>query len=138
LRNINLIVVHCSATPPSADIGADEIRQWHKERGFHDIGYHYVIRRNGTLEIGRDVAKPGAHAKGHNAYSVGICLVGGVDKNGAPDANFTLSQYRTLYQLLFEFDARDYPEARSCGHRDLPDVKKACPCFDVGAFIGRS
>jgi len=86
MRIIDTVIVHCSATKPSMDIGVDVIRQWHMNKGWSDIGYHYVIRRNGAVELGRDLDKDGdvdeeigAHAYGHNATSIGICLIGGVD-----------------------------------------------------------
>jgi hypothetical protein len=80
----DLIVVHCSATGPAADIGVAQITQWHKQRGFDTVGYHYVIRRNGTLETGRRESEIGAHVRGHNANSIGVCLAGGVDAKGKP------------------------------------------------------
>jgi N-acetyl-anhydromuramyl-L-alanine amidase AmpD len=75
-RKINSIIVHYSASPDHMDIGAKKIREWHLERGFKDIGYHYVIRRNGEIERGRPEAQMGAHARGHNAHSIGICWIG--------------------------------------------------------------
>lgn len=126
-----LIVIHCSATKPAMDIGANEIRRWHKDRGWRDIGYHTVIRRDGTVEGGRPLDTVGAHAKGHNDRSVGICLVGGLDDAGKPDCNFTAAQWSAL-----EGEVRDlldsYPGAQVLGHRDLSD--KACPCFDASAW----
>lgn len=137
MRMINLLVVHCSATRPALDIGAGEIRQWHLDRGWSDIGYHYVIRRNGGLETGRPVETAGAHAKGHNAHSAGICLVGGVDAGNDPENNFTSAQFATLRTLLVDL-LRQYPQSRICGHRDLPGVRKACPCFDVLQWWARN
>lgn len=128
-----LIVVHCSATPPSMDIGREEIREWHLDRGFSDIGYHWVIRRNGDVEAGRPGGDIGAHAQGYNSLSVGLCLVGGVDGMLRPDANFTRAQYDQLESLLIGLQ-HAYPEATIVGHRDLPEVTKACPSFDVKAW----
>ena len=130
MRKINQIIIHCAATPPNMDIGADKIRQWHKERGFNDIGYHYVIKRNGELQRGRDIGTQGAHARGHNKNSIGICLVGGVDKNMKPDDNYTIMQKRKLRSLL-NFLVVTFPGSEVLGHRDLPGVTKDCPCFDV-------
>lgn len=136
------LVVHCSATPPSRDIGAAEIRQWHRKQNWRDIGYHFVIRRDGTVETGRPVHEPGAHVSGHNHHSVGVCLVGGVDARMQPEDNFTPAQKASLLRLLRELQ-RDYPDAEVLGHRDLsPDRNrdgkvtknewvKACPSFDV-------
>lgn len=137
MRVINQLIIHCSATKPSMDIGVAEIREWHLDRGWSDIGYHYVITRDGGLELGRPVAKPGAHAKGYNANSIGICLVGGVKEEDGktPDANFTMGQYRKLIDLVWDLE-KEYPEIHTiCGHRDLPNVWKACPCFDVKSFF---
>lgn len=115
------------------DIDADTIRKWHRDRGWRDIGYHHVIKRDGTLEIGRPPMAVGAHAKGFNQVSVGICLIGGIDVMGDPDANFTRAQYNRLEKLLRALK-QAYPEAAVVGHRDLPGVNKACPSFDVKAW----
>lgn len=144
MRAIDLIVIHCSATDPSRDIGVDEIREMHVAgKGWQDIGYHFVIRRNGIIEIGRDIDIPGAHARGHNQRSVGICLVGGVDEECYPDCNYTHMQFDSLYSFV----RKDYPLINVVGHRDLsPDINgdgtiqasefvKECPCFDVGEFF---
>lgn len=136
MREINLLVVHCSATKPNQDIGVDEIRDWHKERGFSDVGYHDIIRRNGLLEKGRPVDKPGAHAKGHNEHTIGVCLIGGIDQQGNPDFNFTDRQMRTLRDYINQSrDTHNLTQKQIVGHRDLPGVDKACPCFDVVAWL---
>lgn len=128
------IVVHCSATAPSDDIGVDEIRRWHVEQnGWRDVGYHFVIRRSGSVEEGRPVNATGAHAKGFNTSSVGVCLVGGVDESYDDDCNFTHAQYESLRALLITMQDK-YPNARVLGHRDLPGVRKSCPCFDAVAW----
>lgn len=129
----DLIVIHCAATPPDLDIGAKEIDKWHKERGWSGIGYHYVIRRDGKLETGRDLDAKGAHVKGHNDYSVGICLVGGVDSRNKPENNFTSTQFKVLNKLLDNL-MEIYPEAVIVGHTEL-DKNKACPSFDVERYI---
>lgn len=135
-RPIRHIVVHCSYTPPSRDVGAVEIRRWHvDERGWQDIGYHYVIRRDGTVEPGRPVEQPGAHARGYNGFSIGICLAGGMaEDDRRPDCNFTRPQWAALQALVGRLAAA-HPDAAVVGHRDL-DPKKACPTFDVGAWWG--
>lgn len=133
--DIKYIVVHCSATPPSLDIGAREIKKWHLKRDFKDIGYHYVIRRNGKIEKGRRDDVPGAHAKGFNNVSLGICLVGGVDSYNRAESNYTRSQYAALEELLSALAFKN-PKAEILGHRDLPAVKKECPCFNVREFWG--
>lgn len=115
------------------DIGVREIDQWHRQRGFLKVGYHFVIRRDGTLETGRSLDEIGAHAAGFNSTSIGICLVGGIDDDGNPDANFKPEQWRTLTEVLARLYAL-HPAATVCGHRDL-DPKKACPSFDVAAWL---
>ena len=77
MRPLNRIIIHCSDTTASQDIKASDIRQWHIERGWSDIGYHFVIRRDGLIDLGRDISTKGAHAKGHNHDSIVVCLVGG-------------------------------------------------------------
>jgi len=128
------IVVHCAATPPTLDIGRAEIDRWHRQLGWLMIGYHFVIRRDGTIETGRDIDVPGSHVSGYNANSVGICLVGGVDAKGKAEANYTAAQYASLAKLLRELKAK-YPNAVIQGHRDFPKVAKDCPCFDVRKWI---
>jgi N-acetylmuramoyl-L-alanine amidase len=131
-REIDHIVIHCAATKAKMDIGADEIRQWHKDKGWNDIGYHYVIRRNGEVEKGRDESIPGAHVAGHNKHTLGICLVGGLDDEGHPEPNFTDEQMLSLRDLVNQLRLK-YALVNEAivGHRDFPGVSKACPCFDV-------
>lgn len=141
--DVRYLVVHCSATPASRDIGAAEIRLMHQQRGFRTIGYHYVIRRDGTVEKGRPEWEPGAHVQGFNNKSLGICLVGGVKTDGkTAETNFTPTQYDALEKLLKGLRPK-YPTAEILGHRDLsPDKNrdgkvspnewlKACPTFSV-------
>ncbi|TDV67909.1 N-acetylmuramoyl-L-alanine amidase [Pseudomonas sp. LP_7_YM] len=147
-KTTELLVVHCSATRPTLDIGVKDITQWHRQRGFDTVGYHYVIRRNGEVQTGRPESAIGAHVKGHNANSIGVCLAGGVDATGKPENNFTSEQFAALRGLLEQLGTR-YPDARILGHRDLsPDRNgdgvisssefiKACPSFDVRAWLKR-
>jgi N-acetyl-anhydromuramyl-L-alanine amidase AmpD len=114
------------------DIGVDEIREWHTAKGWSDVGYHYVIKRDGTLEKGRADTKQGAHVKGHNKDSLGVCLVGGVNAEGKPDANFTKVQYFALDVVLSKLTLENIG-ARVTGHRELYSGK-ACPSFDAEAF----
>ena len=129
-ENIRHLVVHCAATPPSSDIGVEAIDRWHRERGWRKVGYHYVITRDGLVQFGRCADEMGAHVKGRNDTSIGICLVGGVDEEGEPEDNYTPNQQVSLRALL-EALQYAYPEAEVVGHRDFPEVDKACPCFDV-------
>jgi len=134
--NKTMIIVHCSDTYADRDIGAKEIRKWYvEERGWSDIGYHFVINRHGAIEYGRPISDYGAHAKGWNGISVGVCLVGGKGNNDEAEANFTLKQYTALL-VLIDMIKKIEPIATIVGHRDLPGVTKECPCFDVQQLIG--
>jgi len=131
LKTVDFLVVHCSATPETMDIGVEEIRQWHRQRGWLDVGYHKIIRRDGTIEDGRALTTPGAHARGFNNRSLGICLIGGVESDKkTPEANYTHDQWNALESLLRDLKIM-YPDAEVLGHRDLPHVNKACPSFDA-------
>lgn len=171
-RAIDLIVLHCSATPSGKPIGpwdaATTIDAWHRQRGFHRsspiaqkfnpaltaIGYHFVVDLDGKVYTGRSLEEIGAHVEGFNARSVGICLVGGAER----EARYTAAQWASAAQLvlqlaqLLKVQVAEHRLERSkgvCGHRDLsPDLNgdgviksnewlKTCPGFDVGAWIGR-
>lgn len=135
MRLIKNLVVHCAATGPDLDIGVKEIDEWHRARGWSGVGYHYVIRHDGTIERGRPLEKVGAHVKGHNTYSIGICLVGGADDTGKPEANYTAAQYASL-RLILDGLVRRFPDSNILGHCDFPGVAKACPSFDVNDWLG--
>lgn len=132
-EEVNYIVVHCSATEGTKDFGAYDIDRWHRERGWLSIGYHYVIRLDGSIEEGRSVEDRGAHVQGHNHESIGICLIGGL-QDGVPTATFTEDQYRNLRVLVQGLQIL-FPNAKVVGHRDFPGVDKECPCFEVGAWV---
>jgi N-acetylmuramoyl-L-alanine amidase len=138
--SVHYIVVHCSATPPSMDIGAAEIDRWHRAppRRFDRIGYHHVIRRDGTVEIGRELCDMGAHAVRFNRESIGVCLIGGMDKAmRVPENNYSVKQFASLDHLLRGYH-RAFPMACVVGHRDLDSqhqAAKACPCFDVRQWL---
>lgn len=138
-KSTKYIAIHCSATRPSLDVGAKEIRQWHKNQGWEDIGYHFVIRRTGVVEKGRAVDVVGAHVAGFNATSVGVCMVGGVSQSDYTKAenNFTPAQFESLKVLLKSLVAK-YPGAVVMGHRDFPRVQKACPSFDAKAWAKKN
>jgi N-acetylmuramoyl-L-alanine amidase len=125
----DFIVIHCSATPAKLDVDAKEIDRWHKERGFLRIGYHYVIRRDGTREKGRDINDVGAHVTGFNHKSVGRMD----EQNAEPEDNFSAEQIITLHITLTELRF-NYPTAKIVGHREL-DSAKACPSFDVQDWL---
>lgn len=129
MRIINEIIIHCSATPEGKDYTVEQIRQWHKQRGFSDIGYHYVIYRDGSIHSGRPIEKIGAHCLKHNAHSIGVCYIGGVAKDGkTPKDTRTDAQKESLIKLIKELKAK-YPKATVHGHREY--ANKACPSFDV-------
>lgn len=128
-RTITEIIVHCTATPEGRDYPLSTIRQWHKERGFSDIGYHYIVHLDGKIEDGRDVNIAGAHCVGHNSHSIGVCYIGGLSADGktAKDTR-TPVQSMTLKSLLITL-RKLYPTAKIHGHRDF--AAKACPSFDA-------
>lgn len=127
------LVVHCSASLPVPETDVKTIDRWHRQRGFLMVGYHYVIKTDGTVQTGRPENTIGAHVEGHNATSIGICMVGGVDRGLTPKDNFTAAQKQALETLLGVLLAR-YPTATIVGHRDFPGVKKACPSWDVRSW----
>lgn len=147
MRPINEIIIHCSATPEGRDVSVADIRQWHLQRGFNDIGYHYVVYRDGSVHIGRPLRQVGAHCLGHNAHSIGICYIGGCEavshRGQLPSKDTrTPEQKVALRKLITELRTR-FPKARVLGHRDTsPDKNgngkierwewlKDCPCFDA-------
>lgn len=148
-RKIDAIIVHCSATKAGQDYTEADINRWHCAQGMGGTGYHYVIRLNGKIERGRDISLPGAHCRGWNNRSIGICYIGGLDANGKPADTRTKAQKEALYGLIKTL-LREFPTLRMVmGHRDTsPDVNgngviepqeyvKACPCFDVKEWLKR-
>ncbi len=143
MRTINYIVVHCSATREDRPFTVEALRAAHLGRGFSDIGYHYYIRRDGTVVNTRPLALAGAHVKGYNKYSIGICYEGGLDARGCPKDTRTPEQRAALRLLVHQLLRRFRGNVRVCGHRDLsPDRNgdgvvepeewvKVCPCFEV-------
>ena len=123
------LVVHCSATKPSMDIGLREIKRWHvNDNGWRDVGYHYIIRRNGEVELGRSNRDTGAHAAGYNHKSISLCMVGGMAEDNSAENNFTAQQWTALLDLVKQIKV-DYPEANVIGHNEISE--KECPSFDV-------
>ena len=131
MRNITDIVIHCSATPEGKDFDAKDIDRWHKERGWAGIGYHYVVKLDGTVQPGRPLEKIGAHVAGHNANSVGIVYIGGVAKDGKTPKDTRTPEQKTALRTIVAEMRRRFPQAGVKGHRDFPGVHKACPSFDV-------
>lgn len=152
MRRIDEIIIHCSDSPEGRNDKAEDIRKWHKQRGFSDIGYHYVIDLDGTVEQGRPIEQAGAHCTGHNRNSIGICYIGGaywrdgVNAKGKPikgkdgkavlmpkDTRTTL-QRMAMKELVAQL-REQFPHATVHGHREF--ANKACPCFDVEAEFGK-
>ena len=129
MRKITLLIVHCSAYRPDQQSSAKDIDSDHRKRGFTRIGYHYVVRRNGSIEPGRPEWMIGAHCVGHNAHSIGVCYEGGLDIRGRPADTRTEAQRRSLRKLIEQLHAA-YPKALIVGHHDLNPLKD-CPCFDA-------
>jgi len=137
MRKINEIIVHCSATREGKSFKAADIDRWHKERGFgatyggkkYHIGYHYVINLDGTVEVGRPEALTGAHCKGHNAHSIGVCYIGGLDADGKTAKDTRTSAQKSALAALLKRLRSEYPTASIHGHRDF--AAKACPSFDA-------
>lgn len=141
-RNINLIVIHCSATRFNADYTPDMLLRDHKARGFNSWGYHFYIRKSGQRVALRSLELAGAHVTGFNRASIGICYEGGCDNAGKASDTRTPEQKKAIIDLLREL-VNIYPDAEICGHRDLsPDTDgdgviepqewvKLCPCFDA-------
>lgn len=133
MRDIKRIIIHYTATYPDQDIGVEEIREWHVEgNGWRDIGYHYVVRLDGTVEKGRPVQEPGAHARNHNTDSIGVCYVGGLrpdDPHTGHDTR-TPEQTAALVGLIADLRGR-FGDLDLLGHRDVASTQ--CPGFDVAS-----
>lgn len=129
MRKIKEIIVHCSDTEEGKDFCAKDIDLWHKAQGWDCIGYHYVVKLDGTVESGRPIEKVGAHCKGHNAYSIGVCYIGGKASDGKTHKDTRTPQQKAALQLLVDNLKRVYPGSKVYGHRDF--AARDCPCFDA-------
>lgn len=135
MRNIDEIIIHCSATRENQDISAETIRKWHTDpkphgRGWRDIGYHYVVRLDGTVELGRPINQQGAHVKGRNKSTIGICYIGGVEQDGktAKDT-LTYDQEQSISDLILALQVVLNKPLKVSGHNEY--AAKACPSFNV-------
>ena len=128
MRAITKLIVHYTETPLDMDVTVDQIRDWHKERGWSDIGYHYVVYQDGTVHDGRPVERIGAHCKWHNRESIGICYVGGIDEEGNKADTRTIDQKEALIDMLNYLKGL-YPNAVVYGHNDFSE--KECPGFNA-------
>ena len=146
MRKIDMIVIHCSATRADVPLSPRQLDEMHRQRGFDGCGYHYYVRRDGEICTMRPVDRPGAHAKGYNQHSIGVCYEGGLDEQGRPADTRTELQKRSL-RVLVRVLAMDFQTRRIVGHRDMsPDLDgdgviepeewtKVCTCFDVGTEL---
>ena len=131
MRKITELIVHCSAKPEGKSFSVADIDRWHRQRGWNGIGYHFVIYLDGSIHTGRRLSQIGAHCKGHNANSIGICYIGGCNSYGkSPKDTRTAAQKTALSTLLKELK-KQFPNASIHGHRDF--APKACPSFDATA-----
>ncbi len=129
--NINTIIIHCSATQENKHYTVSDIDRWHKERGFDEIGYHYVIYLDGSLHNGRDINMVGAHCKGYNKGSIGICYIGGLDNNNRSKDTRNQQQKNALNDLVKKLQKKYLINKKNIfGHNEL-NSKKDCPCFNV-------
>tara|TARA_R110002020_G_C15984087_1_gene748701 strand:- start:224 stop:652 length:429 start_codon:yes stop_codon:yes gene_type:complete len=129
MRDISEIIIHCSATREGQNIDAETIDEWHKARGWRGIGYHYVVLLDGLIEYGRPVNDVGAHCKGHNSNSIGVCYIGGVEQDGTTPKDTRTCEQKEALILLIRVLKLLHPDATIYGHRDFSD--KACPSFDA-------
>ena len=129
MRDINKIIVHCSATREGQKFSVDTIRSWHTDKGWSDIGYHYVVHLDGSISYGRSIERIGAHTRGHNTGSIGICYIGGVESDGkTPKDTRTLEQKESLLDLIRTLKKLN-SNATVHSHRDF--AAKACPSYDA-------
>ena len=132
MRKINEIIVHCTATPEGRLVTVADVDNWHRARKFNGIGYHYLIYLDGTIHQGRPIEKIGAHCSGHNRYSIGVCYVGGLAKDGKTTKDTrTPEQKKALAKLLADLHQR-FPSATLHGHREFSN--KLCPSFDCHEY----
>lgn len=129
MREIDKIIIHCSDSPLGRDDSAADIDRWHKAKGWRKIGYHFVIRLDGTIETGREIDEVGAHCKGQNTHSIGICYIGGRGADGKP-ADTRTEKQRSALRSLVEYLRERYGYLEVYGHRYF-DNSKACPCFNA-------
>lgn len=132
-ESVRYLIIHCSATRCNRDYTVEQLLRDHKTRGFRTIGYHFYIRRDGTVTRHRRLLEVGAHCRPYNRCSIGICYEGSLDERGKPADTRTPEQRASLLYLLAKL-RKLFPKAMICGHCDMPGaVPKACPCFDARA-----
>lgn len=129
MREINRIILHCSATPEGKDFTVADIDRWHKARGWQGIGYHFVVYRDGSVHNGRDIAVAGAHTSGYNKNSIGVCYIGGVATDGKTPKDTRTAEQRVALRELVERLRKQFPNATIHGHYEF--AAKACPSFKI-------
>ena len=135
--SVRFLVLHCSASRCNQDYSVELLRRDHKARGFYDIGYHFYIRKDGTMTQHRKLLEVGAHARPYNRCSIGICYEGGLDEQGKPCNTMTTEQKKRLIDLFRNLKIL-FPKAKIVGHRDLPGTTpKECPCLDAVSWAAR-
>ena len=135
-ESVRFLVLHCSATRCNQDYSVLQLMRDHKARGFRTIGYHFYIRKDGTMTQHRKLLEVGAHCRPYNRCSIGICYEGGLDEHGKPCDTRTEAQTERIVELLYKLH-KLFPKAKIVGHRDLPGTTpKACPCLDAHAIFG--
>ena len=132
-KNIKRIVIHCAATPEGKEFDIEDVRRWHKNQGWSDVGYHFIITLDGTVQKGRPESRIGSHVRGRNSGSIAICYIGGVDAAMKAKDTRTTAQKEAMKDLVQRLLAV-YPNAEVLGHRDHIGVRKACPSFDVRSW----
>lgn len=137
MRYIDDIIIHCTATLPQQRVTLADIDRWHKQQGFDTIGYHYVVGVDGTIFHGRHLDVAGAHCKGHNAHSVGIAYIGGLDSEGRPSDTRTAPQMAAILKLIAALRVTLGSHLTVHGHHDY-NPHKACPCYDVMRDVAAS
>jgi N-acetyl-anhydromuramyl-L-alanine amidase AmpD len=133
---VRFLVLHCSATRETRDYTVEQLTRDHKKRGFRTVGYHFYVRKDGTVTKHRGLLEVGAHCRPYNRCSIGICYEGGLDKDGKPKDTRTAAQTEQLCKLFTRLRVL-FPEAQICGHRDLPGTTpKSCPCLNAHSVFG--
>lgn len=131
-QDVKWLVVHCSASRCNRPFTVERLIETGRQR-FGQPSYHYYVRRNGNVVPILPESVQGVHAVGYNHCSIAVCYEGGLDENGKAADTRTELQKASLYELLKQL-RRDYPQARIIGHRELPNVRKDCPCFSTSEY----
>lgn len=131
MRKIDKIIIHCSATPEFKDFDVEDIRDWHVNgNGWSDVGYHYIIKLDGEIQTGRPVKKIGAHVKGKNRSSIGVCYIGGMDKFMSEWIDTRTEKQKESLLILIKDLQDKFPGSIVYGHKDFTN-KKLCPSFNA-------